>query len=55
MQNFDQKISSKRSFEKGKCTSPKINSGKKSCRKNTSQKAEEWIRRANAEGCCQTA
>jgi len=55
MQNFDQKISRKRSFARGKCTGPKINSGRKSCRKNASQKAEERIRRANAEGCCQTA
>lgn len=55
MQNFDQKISRKRPSARGECTSPKINSGRKSCKKNVSQKAEEQIRRASAEGCCHIA
>jgi hypothetical protein len=43
----------KRPFARGK--SPKINSGRKSHKKNVSQKAEEWMRKASAEGCCQIA
>jgi len=53
MQNFDQKISRKRPFARHTCTSPKINSERKYHKKNVSQKAEEWIRRASAEGCYQ--